>query len=150
MPVESGMHELFVVCLQQPHRAATRRDFCKKIGRLLAAGARRVAVREEASMLLSEINEFADEDIRRARLQAWIHFQYSQSRPTTPGAQRPFVGAEMAFINDWIESSDESEAMRRAVVRAGGPLQPPGDFHLAEASYANLEKARANGRAKVE
>jgi hypothetical protein len=101
-------------------------------------------------MLLSEINDFVGDDVRRARVQVWIHLQFYLIRPPNAGSQRPFVNKEMAFINDWIESSDEFEAMQRAVVRAGKPLQPPEDFQLNEASYANFEKARANGHAQIE
>lgn len=150
MRVESGMHELFVACVQQPDRSAKRKDACVKTGRMLAARSRRAGIRDEASMLLSEINDFASDDVERARGQAWIQLQFSQIRPPNTGSKRPFVSKELAFINDWIESSDEFEAMRRAVVRAGKPLQPPDDFHLSEASYENLEKTRANGRAHTE
>jgi hypothetical protein len=150
MPVESGMHELFVACVQQPDRSATRRDACVKAGRLLAARARRVAVREEASMLLSEVNDFVNDDVMRARVQAWIASQYTQIHPRIAGTHRPFVHDEIAFINDWMESSDEFEAMQRAVVHAGMPLQPAEDFQLNERGYRNFDKARANGRAQTE
>jgi len=150
MRVESGMNELFGVCVLQAHRSAARKDACVMTGRLLAARARRVTVRQDASMLLSEINDFVSDDVTRARVQAWVHLQFDLIRPPNAGSQRPFVRKEIAFINDWIESSDEFEAMQRAVVRAGKPLQPPEDFRLNEAWYGNFERARANGRAQME
>ena len=150
MDVESGMNELFVICVQQPNRSAERKEACVKTARVLAARARRVSVRDEASMLLSEINDFVNDDVTRARVQAWIHLQFYQIRPPDAGSQRPFVRKEIAFINDWIETFDEFEAMQRAVVRAGKPLQPPEDFRLNEASYGNFERARANGHAQTE
>jgi hypothetical protein len=142
MPAESGMHELFVVCVQRSDRSVARKDACSKTGRMLAARSRRAQVREDASMLLSEINDFVNEDVLRAREQAWIASQYSEIHPRT-SASRPFVQDEIAFISDWIESSDEFEAMRRAVARAGKPFRPPEDFQLNKAMYGNFEKARA-------
>jgi hypothetical protein len=50
MDVESGMNELFVLCVQRPDRSTARKDACVNAGRLLAARARRVAVRDTASM----------------------------------------------------------------------------------------------------
>jgi hypothetical protein len=99
-------------------------------------------------MLLSEINDFVDEDVTQARLQAWIQLQFSLIRPPNASSQRPFVDKEIAFIKDWIESADEVEAMRRSVARAGKSLQPPADFKLNEAWYANFEKARADGHTR--
>ena len=93
-------------------------------------------------MLLSEINDFADEDVARARGQAWIASQYGEIHPRVSGG-RPFVQDEIAFVNDWMEAGDEFEAMHRAVVRAGKPLQPPEDFQLNKALYGNFEKAQA-------
>lgn len=142
MQVDAGMHELFVVCVQQPDRSTARKEACVKIGRLLAARSRRVAVRDDGSKLLSEINDFEDEDVARARVQAWIASKYFEIHPRVQGS-RPFVSDEIAFIDDWIESGDEFEAMYRAVVRAGKPLQPPEDFQLNKALYGNFEKARA-------
>jgi hypothetical protein len=142
MRVEAGMHELFVVCVQQPNRSVARKDACVKIGRLLAARSRRVAVRDDGSMLLSQINDFDDEDVARARVHAWIAAKFVEIHPRVHGG-RPFVLDEIAFINDWMESGDECEAMQRAVVRAGKPLQPPEDFQLNKALYGNFEKTRA-------
>ena len=150
MPVESGIGELYRVCDLQAHLSATRKGACVKTGRLLAARARRVAVRESGSTLLSQISEFVGDDVRRARTQAWIHLQFQQIRPPNSGFQRPVVGNEVAFIKDWIESSDEFEAMKRAVARAGAPLEPPEDFRLKEAAYGNFERARADGHAQTE
>jgi hypothetical protein len=101
-------------------------------------------------MLLSAINDFASDDVKRARVHAWIHEQFYQIHPHNAGSQRPFVNDEIAFINDWIESSDEFEAMQRAVVRAGEPVQPPEDFRLNEAWYGNFEKARVNEHTQTE
>jgi hypothetical protein len=98
MPVESGMHELFVICRPQADSAA-RKDACIKIGRLLSARARRVAVRDEAFMLLSAINDFASDKVKRAHVQAWIHEQFYLIHPHNTGSQRPFVNDEIAFIN---------------------------------------------------
>jgi hypothetical protein len=148
MPVEAGMHELFVACVQQRDRIAVRRDICNRIARVLATQGRRVSVREDASMLLSEINDFVDEDVTQARLQAWIQLQFYLIRPPNANSQRPFVDKDIAFINDWIESGDEFEAMQRSVARAGKPLRPPADFKLNEAWYANFEKARADGHTR--
>ncbi len=151
MDVESGMNELFVICVQRRDRSAARKDACVKAGRLLAAQARRANVREMASMLLSEINDFENDDVRRARVQQWIGLQfYEIIHPPNADSQLAFVRAEIAFINDWIESSDEIEAMQRAVVRAGKPLQPPEDFRLNEAAYGNFERTRANAHAQTE
>jgi hypothetical protein len=151
MDVESGMNELFVLCVQRPDRSTSRKDACVKAGRLLAARARRVAVREAASMLLSGINDFVDDDVRRARDQQWVGLQfYEIIHPANADSQLALVRAEIAFINDWIESSDELEAMQRSVVRGGKPLQPPEDFRLNEASYGNFAKARANQHAQTE
>ena len=150
MPVESGIGELYRVCVLQAHPSATRKGACVKTGRLLAARARRVDVREAGSMLLSQINDFVGDDVRRARVQAWIQLQFHLIRPPNSGSQRPFVRKEVAFINDWIESSDEFEAMKRAVTRAGAPLEPPEDFRLKEAAYGNFERTRADGHAQTE
>jgi hypothetical protein len=151
MDVESGMNELFVLCVQRPDRSTARKDACVKSGRLLAARARRASVREAASTLLSEINDFVNDDVRRARIEQWMGLQfYEIIHPANADSQLALVRAEIAFINDWIESSDELDAMQRAVVRGGKPLQPPEDFRLNEASYGNFERARANGHAQTE
>ena len=150
MPVESGISELSGVCIFQQHRSATRKEACVKAGRLLAARARRVAVRDEGSMLLNEINDFVSDDVTRVRVQAWIELQYSLIRPPDAGSQRPFGRKEITFIKDWIEFSDEFEAMRRAVTRAGSPLEPPADFRLKEVAYGNFERARADEHARTE
>ena len=151
MDVESGMNELFVLCVQRPDRSTARQDACVKAGRLLAARARRVAVREAASMLLSDMNHFVNDDVRRARVQQWMGLQfYEIIHPANADSRLALVRAEIVFINDWIESSDELEAMQRAVVRCGKPLQPPEDFRLNEASYGNFERARASGHAQTE
>jgi hypothetical protein len=75
---------------------------------------------------------------------------YEIMHPANADSHLALVRAEIAFINDWIESSDELEAMQRAVVRGGKPRQPPEDFRLNEAWYGNFERARANGRAQTE
>jgi hypothetical protein len=128
MPVESGMHQLFVICRPQADSGAARKDAGIKIGRLLSARARRVAVRDEAFTLLSAINDDPSDDAKRSHVQAWIHEQFYLIHPHNTESQRPFVNDEIAFINDWIDCSDEFEAMQRAVVRAGKSLQPPEVF----------------------
>lgn len=146
--IAAGMHELIAVCVRQPQRTAARKDACVKIGRLLAARSNRVGVRDAGSMLLSEIDDFDDADVARARVQAWIASKYFEIHPRERGS-RPFVADETAFIDDWLESGDEFEAMRRAVVRAGKPLQPPEDFHLNKALYGNFEKAWSKGQGRA-
>ena len=149
--VESGMSELFVLCVQRPDGNTVRKDRCVKASRMLAARARRQAVREAASMLLSELNEFVDDDVRRARLQQWVGLKfYEIDRPADTSSRLASVRVEVALINDWIESSDEPEAIQRTVDREGRPPQPPEDFRLIESGFENFEKARANGHAKPE
>jgi len=147
LSVEAGMHELFMACNQQSDLGTARKSYCLKSARLLATRARRVSVREEGAMLLSQLNDFESDDVERARAQQWIHLQYSLIHPHGPGVDtgRPYVRDDIAFIKDWMESADECEAMKRAVVRAERPLQPPEDFHLDEALYGNFERARRIG-----
>lgn len=144
MMTPTGMHELFVACAQRPERRAARLHACSAIGRLLASKSRRVDLRDDASMLLSQLNDFSVADVLRAREQAWIVSQYRDIHPRTRSG-RPFVHDEIAFVDDWMDSSDEFEAMRRAVVRAGKALQPPDDFRLNKALYGNFEKASVEG-----
>jgi hypothetical protein len=148
MPVESGMHELFVIC-RQSDGSETRKDACVKSARLLSARAHRIEVRDQAFMLLSTINDFASDDVKQVRVHAWIEAQFYEIHPRSAGSQRPFVHDEIGFINDWIDSSDEFAAMQRAIVRAGKALEPPEDFQLKEAWYGNFERARAKGRAQT-
>jgi hypothetical protein len=150
MPVESGIHELFVICRPQAGSSATRKDPCIKTARLLSARARRIEIRDEAFMLLSAMNDFASDDVKRAHVQAWIHEQFYQIHLHSARSQRPFVNDEIAFIDDWIDSSDEFEAMQRAVVRAGKSLQPPDDFRLNESWYRNFEKTRVDGQLRTD
>lgn len=138
---DDGTHELFAVCTQQAERSKARNDACIKSGRLLSAHSRRIAARDSGSMLLSEIGEFTDDDLARVRAQAWVAAKYNEIHPHAGSSGRPFVRDDIAFINDWLDSSDEYEAMRRAVVRAGKPLVPPDDFSLNKALYANFEIA---------
>lgn len=142
MLTDAGMHELYVVCVQQPGRSAARKDACVKIGRLLAERSRRVGVSSDGSMLLNDMNQFDDDDVVRARHQAWISTEFRKIHPHQGRGNRPFVQDNIAFVNDWIQSSDEFEAMRRAVIRAGKPLQPPEDFQLNRVAYGNFDKAR--------
>ncbi len=147
---EIGMNELFVLCIQRPDRSVERQSACVKAARLLASGARRVAIRETASMLLSEIHDFVTDDVSRARDQQWMGVQfYEIMHPVNTGSRLAFVRAEISFVNDWIESSDEVEAMRRTLVRGGKPLHAPENFRLNEAWYANFERVQSNERAQT-
>lgn len=148
MTVQSGMHELYAACVQQPVRSAARAAACVTAARLLAAHANRAEMRDGGSRLLGELNDFTDEDIARARSQAWIASQYREIHPRLKDPLRPFVQEEIAFVVDWLESSDEFEAMRRAVKRAGKPLEPPEDFQLNPALYGNfIKRTRKTPRA---
>jgi len=146
LSMESGMHELYAVCAQIAGGTAARKDLCTKAARVLASGARRVDVLEAGAMLLDAMNDFASNDVERARAMAWIQAQFSELRRRLPeaGVEHPVVRDDVAFMDDWVETANEFEAMKRAVARAGRAMQPPESFHLNTAWYGNFERARSS------
>jgi hypothetical protein len=136
-----GLHELFVVCTQRAGRSQARTLPCANIAKMLATQSRRYDVRENGSMLLGELNRFDDADIQRARTTVWVAEQSWKIHRNDAGVDKPHVSEDVAFIDDWIATGDEFEAMRRDVERAGKPLQPPPDWQLNKAVYGNFVRA---------
>lgn len=141
MSPDVGGRALYAACVQPTSRSATRTDLCIKSARLLATHARRVSERDDGSMRLNDIGQFTADDIARAREHIWMETQYAAIHPRQDMNDKPYMQEDIAFAKDWLETSDENEAMRRAVVRAGKSLVPPDDFALNETLYGNIEKA---------
>jgi len=142
-----GGRALYVACTQPSQRSPARTDACMKAARVLAAHARRVSERNTGSLLLNDMSVFTADDIARARAQVWMETQYESIHPRSGMNGRPYMQDDIAFANDWLETSDENEAMRRAVLRAGKTLAPPDDFALNERLYRNFESAYRKSRA---
>jgi hypothetical protein len=136
---EEGMQQLFSVCTRQSGNSAAREAACVKTARVLAAHARRTSARDSGSTLLSDIGDVTSDDRARAREQAWIAAKFGVIHPHVGKSERPFVRDDVAFIDDWIDTSDENEAMRKAVARVGKPLAPPADFSLDESMHPTIE-----------
>lgn len=143
---EMGGRALYSACVQPSERSTKRTDLCIRSARLLAAHARRVSERDNGSMRLNDIGQFTADDVARARQQLWMETQYAAIHPRQGMNDKPYMQDDIAFAKDWLETSDENEAMRRAVVRAGKTLVPPDDFALNETLYGNIEKAFRKSR----
>ena len=119
----------------------SRAGDCAAIGRLMAAHGDDFIANRIGSALLRVSHTFNQDDVEVARDQAWIYDQYASVVHDwdSPAA----AGRTIAFLQDWIETGTELDAMRRAVARAGKPANPPRDWDDAQ-SPLSAEKVRAD------
>jgi hypothetical protein len=104
----------------------TRAADCAATGRLMIAHGDSLIANRIGAAILRVSHAANDEDFRTVREQDWIYQQHVADIHTS---EDPKSAAEaLAFFNGYLESENELEAMRRAVVRSGGSLTPPADW----------------------
>lgn len=130
---------------------------CETIGRMLALHSHTVIDSRIGFAFLRASRRFGDQDVRSARDIDWVVQQYTALQnemfagmPDEEADSRvdPDRIAQAAanmrrLVVDQIETGSEIEAYRRALVRAGKALKPPGDW-VDEQSPLSAARVRAD------
>lgn len=103
---------------------AFRASDCAAVGRLMAAHGDSILSNRIGFALLRLSHTATPEDAAAAREQAWIYTQHGR-RSADDAVDDDYV---LSHLKDWIATSSEIDAARRALTRAGVEVQPPQDW----------------------
>jgi len=127
-----GLHELYTACSHQSSKGQAldrdRAESCVKIGHLLAEASTEKQGISDGLWLLDTTGLFTDEDKRIAREHDWIAEQFWKAYRDQPHFADPPIEETVRYLDDWCNTSNEFEAMRRVVIRAGLSVQPPKEW----------------------
>ncbi len=97
---------------------------CARIGRMMATQSDTYLANRIGFAVLRTSQTFTDADVESSRRIDWIMAQHAIADSASVESPQ----ADIAYLHDWYVTGNEVEAMRRAVARAGKPLEPPVDW----------------------
>jgi len=135
-----AFQDLIAACRVDPGTGANaqRSGDCAATGRLMAAHGDTLITNHVGMTLLRVSHTFGDGDVALARTQDWLREQFTTKLLASAGTpdQASSVDEMIGYVTDLIQSGNEIEAMRRAVVRTGAPLTPPDEWIDKQSPYS--------------
>lgn len=140
-----GFQNLLNACRVDPATGVNieRAGDCAAIGRMLVARGDTLIANRIGSSLLRVARVFSAGDVEAARVVDWISTSYAPLANEPPMAHP--VERMQRYVDDWIETGRELEAMRRALEREGVVSAPAPDWRGPYPSFSE-ERLRADAR----
>jgi hypothetical protein len=126
-------------------RNASRAQDCEQVGRQMSRQSETLLGRNIGYAVLRVSRTYTDDDVESARELDWVY----QSYVDMISAITPSPGQLKQYRSDWMEAGDETEAMRRMLVRAGVSATPPEGW-TARASRFSQERVEQDEKLATE
>jgi hypothetical protein len=138
-----GFQNLLNACRVNPATGqnSQRAGDCATIGRMLVSRGDTLMANRVGSSLLRVARAFSDSDVEAARAVDWGMASYAPLASEPPSKHS--VERMQRYVDDWVESGREIEAMRRALAREHVASTPPAGWDGPYPSFSD-ERLRAD------